>query len=131
MPQDLTHDLNTELSPSEEAAYQDWVKTQGMENPTYDYDLRGAWKEMMSGGAQRSSNAHFTDKYKKPNHPTFSDQSQYSNMFVKGGHWADIPIPQRQEFTPSAYNLQNMSTEELQKYFDAVERENKLILKGE
>jgi len=40
-----------------------------------DYDLQGAWIE---NDANQSDNGHFTSKYKKPNHPTFSDESIYA-----------------------------------------------------
>ena len=85
---------NTELSPEEEAKYQDWVKEQGkrakrdMSNDEIDYDLRGAWKS----GAAAADNGHFPDTYKKPNHPTFSEESQYhgtkdADGEHRGGRW--------------------------------------------
>lgn len=55
-----------------------------------DYDLRGAWLS----GARPGPNGHFTDQFKKPNHPTFSEESQYSIPVAQGGihqggYWAD------------------------------------------
>jgi hypothetical protein len=55
----------------------------------YDYDLRGLWK---SGGGF-GADAHATDQFKKPNHPTFSIESQYNGVprpdggVFQGGHW--------------------------------------------
>lgn len=70
---------NTELEPSEEAKYQSWVKTQSkkvgrdVSKDEIDYDLRGDWKQ----GAERDERGHGGDLFKKPNHPTFSEESQY------------------------------------------------------
>ena len=56
------------------------------------YDYRSFWKnepelasKMMYGNAE----AHFTDKYKLPGHPTFSDESIYSNEDTPGGRWIE------------------------------------------
>jgi hypothetical protein len=83
--------FNTKLSPKDEAKFQSWAKDNG-KNPdmeSIDYDLRG----MYADSAKFAGNGHGTDKFKKPNHPTFSDQSKYHNssdgeggMYV-GGKW--------------------------------------------
>ena len=91
-PNDFTNRYNTQLSPREEALFQDWLKNNGVHtaNELYDYDLRGAWK---SGDVfNLDSRGHLTDRYKKPNHPTFSNQSIYDGAdgFV-GGHWSELP----------------------------------------
>lgn len=58
------------------------------EDPTYDYlkyfeeNPEDAWNMLVM-----DSKAHFTDKYKLPNHPTFSDQSIYSTPETPGGTW--------------------------------------------
>lgn len=49
-----------------------------------DYDYYSAFRNNDIG---QSSNAHFTDRYKRPNHPTFSDESMYSVPENPGGHW--------------------------------------------
>jgi hypothetical protein len=36
-----------------------------------------------------NSDAHFTDKYKQPGHPTFSNESIYSNEKNEGGSWVE------------------------------------------
>ena len=68
---------------------------------TYDYDARGAWLEMQLNPLfQRFSNGHLGDKYKKPNHPTFSDESMYhGNSGYYGGHWSK-DVYGRDVFTP-------------------------------
>ena len=81
---DFTDRYNTLLSPQQEIAfrqaYPNWRKE------TYDYDLRGAFLE----GLSKDSRGHMSDKYKKPNHPTFSDQSMYHLVDGNiGGRWID------------------------------------------
>src|SRR5436190_112833 len=41
----------------------------------YDYDLKGAF---LAGESRDPNNGHFDDKFKKPNHPTFSEFSNYA-----------------------------------------------------
>ena len=82
--------FNTSLSPEEEEAYNRWLldvlRTQGrdLSQDHADYDLRGYWKEnpgILGAG-------HGPDTYKKPNHPTFSNESIYHNTPNQfGGNW--------------------------------------------
>jgi len=84
MPQQMRHMYNTPLSPENEQRFSNWVsQTQskyGVDlRPDLDtYDLRGYW---LNGGhgdeAFRSRKGHAPDTYKKPSHPTFSDESIY------------------------------------------------------
>ncbi len=122
-PNDLTDQYNTQLAPADEAKFQTWAAKLGNQGSSYDYDLRGAFK----AGASQAANGHFTDQFKKPNHPTFSDQSQYSTPSSPGGHW-DQQSDKSWSFTPSAYQLQHTSPEDLQEYFKNQESGNKLIL---
>jgi hypothetical protein len=49
-----------------------------------DYDLRGAY----AAGESRAGNGHMTDRFKMPNHETFSDESQYAEDRPEiAGHW--------------------------------------------
>lgn len=97
---DLTNQYNTKLSPEQETAYQGWLKTlSAKQRNTYDYDLRGAFK----AGIQPNADGHFPDTYKKPNHPTFSNESQYANAQHPGGSWeGDTYVPPKQllDFIP-------------------------------
>lgn len=83
----------TKLSSKEEVLYQKWKSTLP-KNLQYegDYDLRGLWKE--NPQVKPSANLHFTDKYKKPNHPTFSNESIYFNDSTKkfAGKWIETPL---------------------------------------
>ena len=110
------------LTPEEEAQYRRDLGAKA--DDTYDYDMRGFWKTQ----GQLDPRGHAGDRFKKPNHPTFSDQSQYSNFARQGGHWSERPIPQKQEFTPSQANIENLGKEGLQAYFEEIEPENELNL---
>jgi len=115
-PYDFTGTHNTPLSPKEEKEFMKWAEKTNKVRDLYDYDLRGFWK----AGAETADNGHGTDIYKKPNHPTFSDQSQYHTPETQGGSWGVTPEGQTM-FTPSPYNLQNMPVPALQQYFRKVE----------
>lgn len=56
------------------------------------YDYRSFWKENPKD-AQKMLNAeegsHFTDRYKLPGHPTFSNESIYSTDETPGGSWEE------------------------------------------
>jgi len=114
-PLDFSDKYNTPLSPQEQPQYQAWAKAHGYtNNPTYDYDLQGAWK----AGAQQAANGHLPDTFKKPNHPTFSDQSQYSGVDgYQGGHW-DQQQNGSWNFTPSRSSLKLWDKGDLQNYFN-------------
>ena len=82
-------DYNTPLSPDEERGYADWKKKNAPNDSGYDYDLRGAYK---AGEARDPGpDGHMKDRFKKPNHPTFSDESQYATgaQRDRAGHWVE------------------------------------------
>lgn len=122
-PHDLTDQYNTQLPPEQEAKFQAWAKALGKQGSSYDYDLRGAFL----AGAGQAANGHFPDTFKKPNHPTFSDQSQYSSKETPGGRWEQQPDKSWQ-FTTSPYQSKFHSPEDLQSYFKQVEPGNKLVV---
>jgi hypothetical protein len=83
----------TELTPGAEQAYQRFIGRMTSQQPQLgerlsadntgqDYDYRGAF----AAGQGESPNGHWTDQYKKPNHETFSDESQYAS-YGNPGHW--------------------------------------------
>lgn len=64
-----------------------------------DYDLRGFYNENSNFNVN-DPNQHLTDRYKLPNHPTFSNESKYFNMVQpqilnQAGYWDE---------TDSSYN---------------------------
>ena len=88
-----------------------------------DYDLQGAFL----GGA-KPEGGHLTDKFKKPNHMTFSTESQYSGRNGQiGGRWVNNSDG-TWTFYASPTNLKYHSAQELQNYFRQYERKNKLVL---
>ena len=120
---DLTDKYNTKLSAADESKFQDWAKDHPRLANTFDYDARGFWK----AGAGEADNGHGSDEFKKPNHPTFSDQSQYHGVDGNaGGKWGKEG--DADTFTPSPTNLKNMSPEQLRRYFAKVEPGAKLLL---
>lgn len=84
----------TQLSPEEEAEFEQWVGTQKVkdpttgqeepvwrDSPTSDYDMRGFWKAMQSGDPEATRSAqtgHYPDRFKTPYHRSFSNESQYA-----------------------------------------------------
>lgn len=91
-------DYNTVLSPADEQAFQGWKAQNAPNDSGTDYDLRGAYLANM----QRSpDNGHMGDTFKKPNHPTFSDQSRYAtgDQRDRAGFWIGPEGPD-QTFVP-------------------------------
>ena len=119
-PNDMTDKFNTRLTDAEEKAYQRWAKEHGRENDTYDYDLRGAWKELQSGTMSEDDRGHLGDKYKKPNHPTFSVESKYSSADHPGGTWTEVDG--KVSYTPSRYVLRRQGVDRLRRYFEEREK---------
>ena len=117
----------TELTPKEEALFSVWRKTlpTNLQNDT-DYDLRGAFKD----GLTPDDRNHFNDKYKKPNHITFSDQSMYHSGDTPGGQWKDRPDG-GSDFYPSAHNIQNTSPQTLLRYFSENEPTSSVVFPWE
>jgi hypothetical protein len=76
---------DTPLSPAEEADFQEWKKKYAPRDSGADYDLRGAFR---AGLTPDGKTGHWEDTFKKPNHPTFSNQSQYADDEpAKAGAW--------------------------------------------
>jgi len=120
-PYDFSNKYNTQLTPSEEKSFEKWAKDNHKTKDAYDYDIRGAWKELTSGTMTQADNGHLGDKYKKPNHPTFSDQSSYHGTDgAVGGKWDEVNGKTR--FTPSQTNLTNMNKKQLKEYFSKYEK---------
>ena len=96
-------EYNTALTKEEKIEYETWVASESKKQDRdimWDlgtYDIQGFWK---SGDHMRmDKDNHGSDKWKKPNHPTFSDQSNYHNINGHvGGTWAEDGA-----YTPSDY----------------------------
>jgi hypothetical protein len=132
-PRDFTSKYNTALSPVEERRFKNWAAKQSQTtgrdigNDTYDYDLRGYWKAHPDFNYSDPSQ-HLTDDFKKPNHPTFSAQSQYHGTDGnEGGQWKKQGDGSW-SFAPGSTNLQMHGPQRLQDYFNRSEPGNKLEL---
>ncbi len=76
--------FETPLNAADEDSFQAWRQQNAPNDSGVDYDLRGAFK----AGATPDANGHWPDTFKKPNHPTFSDQSMYASAAPgKAGRW--------------------------------------------
>lgn len=109
-----TDRFNTSLNEEETEQFNKWVakesKRQGRDimMDKGAYDVQGFWK---SGDYKnRDKDGHGTDTWKKPNHPTFSNQSKYHGVDgFYGGNWTseDGYQPSKQSanmYGPSYYN---------------------------
>jgi hypothetical protein len=65
---------DTPLNMMDEFSFQQWKMQNAPNDSGVDYDLRGAFK----AGLTPAENGHWPDTYKKPNHPTFSNESIYA-----------------------------------------------------
>lgn len=74
--------FNTHLPTNQESAYTQWKAQYAPRDSGQDYDLRGAFK----AGLKPDTTGHWPDTFKKPGHPTFSDESKYAR-FGNPGHW--------------------------------------------
>ena len=121
-PLDYSSKYNTQLSLEEEKQFEEWAILNNKVKETYDYDIRGAWKDLVSGKIKADDRGHLTDKYKKPNHPTFSNESIYHGKDgYEGGKWGN------KQFIPGPTNLKLRQPEELLNYFKKYEPEYKLV----
>ncbi len=89
----------TPLSRQEEMAYRMWKAVVAPSDDGRDYDYRGAFK----AGVTPDDAGHWPDTFKKPNHPTFSTDSQYVTFAPElAGTWRDdvyIPAPKKMSVT--------------------------------
>ena len=87
--------------------FEDYYKTIPKDkSDTTDYDLKKAYENLPYDQmkAFATSDVHLPDTYKKPNHPTFSNESIYSNDSTPGGQWT--VENGKDVFIPSKINLQ-------------------------
>lgn len=128
--------FNTQLTDEQETEFQAWLKEDSKQRgkdvslDLDNYDVRGFWL----GGAERdAATGHGSDTWKKPNHPTFSNESIYHDTSdeLHGGKWIGGTWGEN-SFMPSKEMLEKtITTEELKKYFKEVEPWVKLVLPEE
>jgi hypothetical protein len=90
----------TELDPAETDDFAGWKQKYAPHDSGADYDLQGAYKAGMTPDPETG---HFDDRFKKPNHPTFSTFSQYAKDRPDlAGTWVgDQYIPARMQGMPT------------------------------
>lgn len=116
---DLTSEFNTQLSPAEQQDYNTKFRPQD----SFDYDMQG-WYKANPGADPKGEGVHYPDTFKKPNHMTFSRESQYSNDETLGGVWSQDNG--QDVFTPSPYNLKTIGQDNLKEYFSTTEKNSRL-----
>jgi len=123
------NNFNTNLSPEKESEFQAWLENESgktkkdISRDLEDYDVKGFW---FAGG--RSIAGHGSDKWKKPNHPTFSTESKYHNTpdSLHGGIWVGGKWGSN-SFTPSTKMLKYWDIDILRDYFKKFEPGVELI----
>jgi len=121
---------DTRLSTKDEAAFQVWAKRQTNAaggNVIGDlpvYDVRGLYLAL--GGKNVDPTKHGTDKYKKPTHPTFSDESIYHSKETPGGRWGNVGG--KDVFYASPHNVKTLGVQGLQQFFKENEDGVQLVL---
>lgn len=105
--------FDTPLDRLQERQFQDWRAqhvSAGNIHPMdlgQDYDMRGAFK----AGVKPDNTKHWPDTYKKPNHPTFSNESIYSSLVgTTPGVWTGIHHDQYQGFDVKAHQEQQLNS---------------------
>lgn len=136
-PMYFVKNFNTELTPEEEVEFAKWMdlRSKQVGRDAYmdlqDYDMRGAWKEISKGDMSEDDRGHLGDRYKKPNHPTFSNESIYNGTkneaggVWQGGKWGD------NSFSPEKgqWSIRNKDSQKfLQNYFQRIEPGYKVVM---
>lgn len=71
--------FQTNLTPAQDLEYRQWVEENKIPQ-SKDYDMRGFFNDANAeaGVSPMDRRLHFTDKYKTPEHKTFSQESIYA-----------------------------------------------------
>lgn len=128
---------NTGLNQQEFNEFWNWAKQRrGTQDDVLwemgNYDLQGYWKAAKQAELKRKQGqrledweqnlsldpkGHLIDMWKKPNHPTFSNESRYHSKQTPGGQWKQVG--NRWQYYPSKYTLQNFGKNYIKSYLDA------------
>lgn len=68
-------------------------------DPHEQYDYVGYLNKYGTLDADDTETQHYTDEFKLPGHPTFSDKSIYSNEKTPGGHWIGDNVFEHSDWT--------------------------------
>ena len=136
---DFSNSFNTQLSPAQEQLFLRMAEKFPQLQGSHDYDMRGWWLSQLNSGAKGKAfdviqsalpknGGHYTDQFKKPNHPTFSTGSQYHGVAGHvGGQWSQAEDGSW-DFHPSRTNLEMHGPAGLQEYWNRVEPTNRIHL---
>ena len=120
-PKPISYD--TQLTPEEQT---DYSKKYSPEDST-DYDMQGYYKANPNVDPH-TDGTHYPDTFKKPNHPTFSDESIYNNVDGnQGGTWGTTSDG-ADTFTPGPTNVQTHGLNGLIDYFQRTEPNAQLLI---
>ena len=125
-------DFDARLTADERDRFDAWkreAQAKGVNVGTEDYDLQGWWKNRERDLGPDGDTGHFSDKYKKWNHPTFSEESQFSSPQHQGGKWTQA-ADGRDVFTPGPENLKRYTPDQIRDYFAKNEPDAILDLDG-
>jgi hypothetical protein len=107
----------------QELKFRDWKQRFAPNDSGEDYDLRGAFK---AGFQPDPETGHWPDVYKKPNHPTFSNQSIYAKDRPDlAGSWNGdtyVPAQQTQQRIADAFAASEGMQEPSQALYEAKHR---------
>jgi hypothetical protein len=131
----MPNQYQTKLTPEQAAGMPAWAATLGAQQgrtgeqvmrDAYDYDIHGAYLS----GLQSDGRGHLADTFKKPNHPTFSTQSQYHGVDGNaGGIWS--PAGRGiMNFDPGPTNMEHMGPGQLREYWNRAEAPQGHTLRG-
>lgn len=123
---DFTNERQLFATDGPKTTYKEWVTQMQTKYPWLElnsnkagYDYERYFNENYNDAIARlneSEARHFTDKYKLPNHPTFSNESMYSQGPRYGGEWTKdgkfMPSVINQQQYPNIYNQNRVYTEE-------------------
>jgi hypothetical protein len=131
---DLSDKYNTPIPPDLMPDYLRWVQQQSQKKG-YDvrldaksYDIQGLFMALHKGekGLYDEKTGHSTDRFKKPNHISFSNESMYAKDGLEGGKWTYTD--KGTEFTPGKTNYIYNQANDIFKYFREREPNIKLNL---
>lgn len=122
MPTDNGEPFYPKMAQQTDAAYKDWIKAHKLRESD-DYDLYAAYR----AGLQPDERGHLDDTFKKPNHITFSTDSNFSTPERQGGTW-EKGMRGEWVFKASSFNLSQHSAKELEDYFRRNEPDSVLVL---
>lgn len=114
--------------------YEDFLEYIERRGKYDDYDYEGfyndedAYYNWEDEENKNPGKAHLIDKYKLPNHITFSTKSKYSNSYTKGGEWFEDDNGVNYRTSPYVENLHSL--EEMIRYFRKYEPGANLIYDG-